>query len=106
MSIGQIDNVFKPLRFENLSVSEKARIKEDGKEFPLADLSPGTGVFLDLQPTELALVVVGIERIAKTKAPSKAESRSVTACQRRASMGFCFMTAASESIALVAMRIT
>ena len=66
MTIGEIDNVFKALRFENLSVSEKARIKDKGKEIPLTDLRPGTGVFLDLESTELTLVVVGIEKIGTT----------------------------------------
>jgi hypothetical protein len=67
MTIGQLDNVYKPLRFENRSVSENAKIQENGKEIHLTDLRPGTGVFLELEASELALVVVGIEKIDKTK---------------------------------------
>jgi RNA polymerase sigma factor (sigma-70 family) len=73
MTIGQIDNAFKPLRFENLAVSEKARIQDDGRELPLTDLAPGTGVFLELEARALAFVVVGIEIIVKT--PRGADSQ-------------------------------
>jgi hypothetical protein len=44
-----------------------AKIKEHGKEVYLTDLKPGTGVFLELEVSELAFVVVGIETLGKEK---------------------------------------
>src|SRR5213078_2072607 len=38
MLIGEFDGVTKPLKFENLRVSEKAKITDRGKELRLTDL--------------------------------------------------------------------
>jgi hypothetical protein len=68
MTIGQIDNAFKPLRLENLQVSEKAKITDRGKEVKLTDLQllpRDTGFYLFLEAHELGFEVVGIETIRK-----------------------------------------
>jgi hypothetical protein len=59
--IGEFDGVFKPLRLEHLAVSPAARIRSNGQAIALTDLRPGTAVTLELEVTELAWVVVGIE---------------------------------------------
>jgi RNA polymerase sigma factor (sigma-70 family) len=67
MLLGEIDNVTKPLRLENLRVSEKAMLREGGKEiqFKLTDLKLDAGYFLHLKTYEdgLGFEVVGIEKI-------------------------------------------
>jgi RNA polymerase sigma factor (sigma-70 family) len=69
MLIGEIDNVTTPLRFENLRVSEKARITDGGKELRLADLKRlprDTHFYLHLRAySELGFEVVGIETIRR-----------------------------------------
>src|SRR5262245_31588125 len=68
MVIVQIDYDFKPLRLENLQVSEKARITDRGKEVKLTDLKllpRDTGFYLFLEMHELGFEVVGIETIRK-----------------------------------------
>jgi hypothetical protein len=67
MLLGVGDNVTKPLRFENLRVSENAMLMEGGKEikFKLTDLKLDAGYFLYLKTyeDELGFEVVGIEKI-------------------------------------------
>jgi RNA polymerase sigma factor (sigma-70 family) len=67
MLLGEIDNVTKPLRFENLRVSENAMLMEGGKEikFKLTDLKLDAGYFLYLKTyeDELGFEVAGIEKI-------------------------------------------
>jgi RNA polymerase sigma factor (sigma-70 family) len=67
--IGAIDNVTKPLRFENLPVAEKAEIKDSGKEVKLVDLQllpRDTPFYLFLKTYEFGgFEVVGIETIRK-----------------------------------------
>jgi RNA polymerase sigma factor (sigma-70 family) len=67
MLLGEIDNVTKPLRFENLRVSENAMLMEGGKEikFKLTDLKLDAGYFLYLKTYEdgLGFEVAGIEKI-------------------------------------------
>jgi hypothetical protein len=75
MAVGEFDGVHKPLRFENLPVSESAKVKDAGKDSRLADLKPGTGVYLDMEASELALVVIGIEKIGKPKAGADGGSK-------------------------------
>jgi RNA polymerase sigma factor (sigma-70 family) len=68
MTIGQIDSAFKPLRLENLQVSEKAKITDRGEEVKLTDLKllpRDTGFYLFLEAHELGFEVVGIEIIRK-----------------------------------------
>jgi RNA polymerase sigma factor (sigma-70 family) len=67
--IGEVDNVTKPLRFENLQVAVKARITDRGKELKLADLQllpRDTPFYLFLKAYEFGgFEVVGIETIRK-----------------------------------------
>ena len=77
------DNLFKPLRFEQLSVSENANIKKNGKEVKLTDLKPRTGVLLELEASELVFVVVGIETIGKEKPRADTGGGKVGAKTRR-----------------------
>jgi RNA polymerase sigma factor (sigma-70 family) len=69
MLIGEFDGVTKPLRFENLGVSEKAKITDGGKELKLADvklLPRDTHFYLILKAySEFGFEVVGIETIRK-----------------------------------------
>jgi hypothetical protein len=65
MTIGQVADVLKPLRFENLQVSGKAKITDRGKEVKLADLKLDTGFYLFLEAHEFGFEVVGIETIRK-----------------------------------------
>ncbi len=71
MLLGEIDNVTKPLKFENLRVSENAMLREGGKEiqFKLTDLKLDAGYFLYLKVYEdgLGFEVVGIEKIGVGK---------------------------------------
>ncbi|HEV3385513.1 MAG TPA: sigma-70 family RNA polymerase sigma factor, partial [Gemmata sp.] len=61
MTLGEISDGFKPLKFENLGVSGKAKITDRGKPVRLADLKLDTGFFLFLEAHELGFEVVGIE---------------------------------------------
>jgi RNA polymerase sigma factor (sigma-70 family) len=67
--IGEVDNVTKPLRFENLRVAEKATITARGKEVKLTDLQllpRDTPFYLFLKAYEFGgFEVVGIETIRK-----------------------------------------
>jgi RNA polymerase sigma factor (sigma-70 family) len=70
MLIGKIDNVTKPLRFENLRVSGNAQITDGGKEVKLTDLQhlprdTHFYLFLKLYEEEFGFEVVGIETIRK-----------------------------------------
>jgi hypothetical protein len=69
MLIGEIDNVTKPLRFENLRVSEKAKITDRAKELKLTELTSlprDTHFYLFLRAySELGFEVVGIETIRR-----------------------------------------
>jgi hypothetical protein len=70
MLIGEFDNVTKPLRLENLRVSEKATIMDRDKELKLTDLKllpRDTHFYLSLKAyeEELGFEVVGIETIRK-----------------------------------------
>ena len=71
MLLGEIDNVTKPLKFENLRVSENAMLREGGKEikFKLTGLKLDAGYFLYLKTYEdgLGFEVVGIEKIGVGK---------------------------------------
>src|SRR6266851_4701947 len=56
------------MRFENLDVSENAKLKHNGKDIKLTDLKPGTGVLLELEAaSEFGLMVIGIETLGKAK---------------------------------------
>ena len=67
--IGKIDNVTKPVRLENLPVSQKAKIMDRGKEVKLTDLKllpRDTNFYLFLKAYEFGgFEVVGIETIGK-----------------------------------------
>jgi RNA polymerase sigma factor (sigma-70 family) len=65
MTLGQVAGVLKPLRFENLQVSGKAKITDRGKDVKLVDLKLDTGFYLFLEAHELGFEVVGIETIGK-----------------------------------------
>jgi hypothetical protein len=70
MLIGEVDGVTRPLRMENLRVSEKAKITDRGKDLKLADLKrlPADThyyLFLKSYEDELGFEVVGIETIGK-----------------------------------------
>jgi hypothetical protein len=65
MTLGEISDGFKPLKFENLGVSGKAKITDRGKPVRLADLKLDTGFFLFLEAHELGFEVVGIETIVE-----------------------------------------
>jgi hypothetical protein len=67
--IGEVDNVTKPLRFENLRVAEKAKITVRGKEVKLTDLQllpRDTPFYLFLKAYEFGgFEVVGMETVRK-----------------------------------------
>jgi hypothetical protein len=70
MLLGPVDEVTKPLRFENLRVSEKAKITDRGKELKLTDLKSLPRdthfyLFLKAYEEEFGFEVVGIETIRK-----------------------------------------
>jgi RNA polymerase sigma factor (sigma-70 family) len=68
MLIGEIDNVTKPARIENLRVAEKAKITDRGKDLKLVDLKllprdTHYYLFLKAYEEEFGFEVVGIETI-------------------------------------------
>src|SRR6185437_8875937 len=69
LMIGEIDNVTKPVRLENLPVSQKAKIMDRGKEVKLTDLKllpRDNNFYLFLKAYEFGgFEVVGIETIGK-----------------------------------------
>ena len=74
--IGKVDNVTKPVRLENLPVSQKARITDRGKEVKLTDLKHlprDTPFYVFLKAYELA----GWRSSGSRRSASRQRPRSV-----------------------------